>query len=68
MFCIDCGELIQRHSEKVRINNMLVHVRCAVSFVHRLFPETGQGEVQLMEAEGQYPYVVETHAEANVVH
>ena len=67
MFCIDCGELIQRHSEKVRINDMLVHVWCAVSFVHRLFSES-QGEGQLTEAEGQYPCVVESHAEINVVH
>lgn len=66
MFCIDCGELIQRHSEKVRINDMLVHVWCAVSFVHRLFSETGQGEGQLTEAEGQY--LVETQAEVSVVH
>ena len=68
MFCIDCGELIQRHNDKVRINNMLVHVQCAVSFVHRLFPETSQAGGQLMEVEGKYPYVVETHAEANALH
>ena len=68
MFCTDCGELIQRHTDKVRINNMLVHVRCALSFVRRLFPETSQIEGQSMDAEGHYAYVVETHGEANVLH
>ncbi len=68
MFCTDCGELIQRYSDKVRINNMLVHVQCAVSFVQRLFPENGQGEGQLIDSEGHCPIAVETNREANVLH
>lgn len=68
MFCTDCGELIQRYTDKVRINSMLVHVQCAVSFVQRLFPEAGQEQGQVMDSEGHYPYVVETHGGANVLH
>lgn len=68
MFCTDCGELIQRYTDKVRINNMLVHVQCAISFMRRLFPEAVKGDGQLNETEGHYPYVVETQGEANVLH
>ena len=68
MFCTDCGELIQRYNDKVRINNMLVHVQCALSFVRRLFPQSAQVDQQMNNAEGHYPYVVETNGEANVVH
>ena len=68
MFCTDCGELIQRYTDKVRINNMLVHAQCAVSFVRRVFPETSHGEGQIIDSESHYPYVVETHGESNVLH
>ena len=68
MFCTDCGELIQRYTDKVRINNMLVHVHCALSLVQRLFPQTSAQEGQLMDSEGHYPYVVETKVESNVLH
>ena len=68
MFCTDCGELIQRYNDKVRINNMLVHVQCALSFVRRLFPESVQGDQQLNNSEGHIPYVVETRGDASVVH
>ena len=67
MFCTDCGELIQRYNDKVRINNMLVHVHCALSFVRRLFPESVQGDQQMNNSEGSYPYAVEARGDANTL-
>ena len=68
MFCTDCGELIQSYNDKVRINNMGVHVQCALSFIRRLFPEAVQEDQPSNDAEGHYPYMVETRGDANVVH
>lgn len=67
MFCGDCGELIQRYHERVRIERRPYHADCAVNFLLRLFPDLGSpsGRPRLQD---DRHYRIETRGENNVRH
>jgi hypothetical protein len=38
VFCVHCGNLIQRSDERVRVDDLLLHAGCVISYLLSKFP------------------------------